>query len=42
LRRSGDLLDIELLDREVQLLAIEIPDWDVRTRWDRIRSHRTS
>jgi hypothetical protein len=37
LRRSGELLDVGLIDTEVGLLAAEIPDWDVRARWDLIR-----
>lgn len=37
LRRSGDLIDIELIEKEVGLLAAEIPDWNVRARWDLIR-----
>jgi hypothetical protein len=41
LRRSGDLLDIELIDREVRVLADEVPDWDVRARWDLIRARRS-
>lgn len=40
LRRSESLLDIALIDREVRLLATEIPDWDVRARWDLIRARR--
>lgn len=36
LRRSGDVLDFGFLDREVGLLAAEIPDWDVRARWSAI------
>ena len=41
LRRSGALLDIELIDREVRVLADEVPDWDVRARWDLIRARRS-
>jgi hypothetical protein len=40
LTRSGDLLDVDLVEREVGLLAAEIPDWDVRARWDLIRRRR--
>jgi predicted nucleotidyltransferase len=38
LRRSGDLLDLSLIEREVAKLATEIPDWDVRARWAAIRA----
>lgn len=38
LRRSGDLLDIGLIDHETDLLAVEIGDWDVRARWETIRT----
>jgi hypothetical protein len=38
MRRSGALLDLELIDREVGVLADEVPDWDVRARWDLIRA----
>jgi hypothetical protein len=38
LRRSEPLLDLSLIEREVALLAAEIPDWDVRARWDLIRA----
>jgi hypothetical protein len=37
LRRSRELLDFSLIDREVEALAVEIPDWDVRARWAAIR-----
>jgi hypothetical protein len=37
LRRSGELLDVGLIETEVGLLAAEIPDCDVRARWDLIR-----
>ena len=37
LKRSNDLLDLGLIEREVGLLAAEIPDWDVRARWELIR-----
>ena len=40
LRRSEPLLDLGLIQREVDLLAAEIPDWDVRARWDLIRARR--
>lgn len=38
LRRSGDLLDVGLIDRETDVLATEIEDWDVRGRWETIRA----
>ncbi|MBI2895080.1 MAG: nucleotidyltransferase [Deltaproteobacteria bacterium] len=38
LRRTGDVLDFALLDREVDALALEIPDWDVRGSWSVIRA----
>jgi hypothetical protein len=37
LRRSGALLDVEAIDREVASLAAEIPDWDLRRAWATIR-----
>lgn len=37
LHRSADLLDIVLIEREVERLALEIPDWDVRGRWGVVR-----
>lgn len=37
LRRSGDLLDLALVEEEIELLAAEIGDWDVRSRWASIR-----
>jgi hypothetical protein len=40
LRRSEPLLDLGLIQSEVALLAAEIPDWDVRGRWDLIRARR--
>jgi hypothetical protein len=36
-RRVAALLDVGLIDREVDALATEIPDWDVRARWTAIR-----
>ena len=38
LRRSGDLLDFGLIEREVEALGLEITDWDVRSRWRTIRA----
>lgn len=38
LRRSGDLLDLALVDREVELLSAEIPDFDARGHWATIRA----
>lgn len=40
LRRTGDVLDFALLDREVEALAAEIPDWDVRASWAAIQARR--
>jgi len=40
LRRSGALLDADLIGTEIELLAAEIPDWNVRARWDVIRARR--
>lgn len=37
-RRVGNLLDRALIDREVESLATEIPDWDVRGRWAAIQA----
>jgi predicted nucleotidyltransferase len=41
LKRSEILLDLGLIEREVGLLAAEIPDWDVRARWNLIRARRS-
>jgi hypothetical protein len=38
LRRSGDLLDVGLIEGEIAVLAGEIPDWDARGRWEMIRA----
>lgn len=38
LRRSGDLLDFDPIEREVEVLAAEVPDWDVRGRWATIQA----
>lgn len=38
LRRLGNMLDLGLIDHEVEALAAEIPDWDVRGRWATIRA----
>lgn len=38
LRRSGDVLDFDLVAHEVDTLAREIPDWDVRESWAIIRA----
>ncbi len=38
LRRSGDLLDFDPIEREVAAIAAEIPDWDVRGRWATIQA----
>jgi hypothetical protein len=40
LKRSATLLDFALIDSEVDRLATEIPDWDVRARWDLICARR--
>ena len=37
-RRTGDLLDLDLIECEVTALAEEIPDLDVRRNWETIRS----
>lgn len=37
LRRSSAILDLSLIEREVEALAAEITDWDVRIRWAAIR-----
>jgi hypothetical protein len=37
LRRSGELLDVGHIKEEIDLLSVEIPDWDVRGRWEVIR-----
>lgn len=42
LRRSAELLDFAWIDREVETLATEIPDWDVRARWAAIRARAAS
>jgi hypothetical protein len=39
--RSPQLLDVGLIESEIELLAAEIPDWDVRARWDLIRAWRS-
>lgn len=36
LRRSKDLTDFGFIEREIISLSAEIPDWDVRTRWELI------
>lgn len=41
-RRCGRQLDLALIQREVAVLAGEIPDWDVRTRWAAIQSRVAS
>ena len=38
LRRSGDLLDVGLIEQEVEALAAEIDDWDIRGHWEAIRA----
>lgn len=38
LRRTGALLDLGAIDREVETLASELPDVDVRGRWAAVRS----
>ncbi len=38
LRRSGEEIDLALIDREVDLLSAEIPDFDVRAHWATIRA----
>ena len=38
LRRSGALLDLGLVEKEIEALAAEIPDHDVRPRWEAIRA----
>jgi hypothetical protein len=37
-RRSAELLDVPLIEREVAMLSVEVPDWDVRGRWTAIRA----
>lgn len=37
LRRSAEFLDLSLVEREVELLSAEIPDFDVRRNWATIR-----
>lgn len=39
--RSPQLLDVGLIEREIEVLAAEIPDWDVRARWNLIRARRS-
>lgn len=36
LRKSGELMDIRLLEEEIQALALEISDFDIRTRYAEI------
>jgi len=38
LRRSGDLLDVSLIEGEIEGLSAEISDWDVRARWKTIQT----
>ena len=38
LKRSGELIDLALIDREVELLSVEVPDFDVRSNWASIRA----
>lgn len=38
LRRAGDVLDFALIDADVDALAVEVPDWDIRGRWAAIRA----
>jgi predicted nucleotidyltransferase len=38
LRRSGEVIDLALIDREVDLLSDEIPDFDVRGHWTTIQA----
>jgi len=38
LRRSADLLDMTVIEHEIETLAVEIPDWDVRSRWATIQA----
>ena len=42
LRRTGALLDIEAVAREVEILAAELPDVDVRGRWESVRSRASA
>ncbi len=37
LRRTGDVLALGLIESEVDKVASEIPDWDVRARWASIQ-----
>lgn len=41
LRRSADLVDLSLVEREVDALAVEIADWDVHSRWAAIVAGRS-
>lgn len=38
MRRSGALLDLAAVDREVETLSHELPDLDVRSRWAGVRT----
>jgi hypothetical protein len=40
LKRSGDVLDLGLIETEIALLSSEIPDWNVRSRWNQIQGLR--
>ena len=37
LRRSGDVVDTVVVEDEIARLAAELPDIDVRGRWDAVR-----
>jgi hypothetical protein len=41
LRRSGDRLDVALIEAEVGRLAAEVPEWDARRCWAIIRERGT-
>lgn len=38
LRRTADLMDLALIEHEIDALAVEIGDWDVRGRWASIQT----
>lgn len=40
LRRSGSHLDLNLIETEIEALAVEIPDFDVRRNWSAIRGRQ--
>jgi len=42
LRRSGEALDLALVETEIARLAEEIPDWNAPSRWTSIRARATA